>query len=536
MARKPPAPTFRSEMGAAERFAALYRSNQRSMGMFDPVTTKVRVERRAHTITDFELHLAGEIGTGAVPIMDDDCCFWGAIDVDNHGESEDVPLAPIDEIIRAQNLPLLPCRSKRGGVHIYAFFVKAVPASRVQRMLGAWIARLGIRAGTNHVTKIELFPKQTVIRSQASGGKQLGNWINLPYIGGDDTQRYAFRNGNRLSLAEFLDLAEKLRITTEDVATAVANEHPGAPPCIQRLMADGTTIGNRNEALFNITIYMRRAFPTEFVDKAREANASVFDKSLPRSEALRTIASAGRPDYMYRCNEDPMRSLCDRPTCLTRKFGISSEDADRLATTEAIPPFSDMVMYVSEPVRWEMAIDGVRVTNIATRDLLEWRRMREIIAERLVRLVPTIKDQEWSRILGPLMQGARKIDTPDDAGVSGLIRDRLREFAAKTNLMSHGKNPDDRLALLRGLPCVQIVNANGLDERCVIFRGQDFINYLKRTRSEELKGANLWMAVKDLGVQHTKMRVGDQTVNVWTIPVKMVLGQNMVPIKFKSEI
>ena len=163
-------------------------------------------------------------------------------------------------------------------------------------------------------------------------------------------------------------------------------------------------------------------------------------------------------------------------------------------------------------------ISGKRVSNLSTQQLLDWRIMREMVAERLMRVVPMIKAAEWERMLSPLMESVRLVDAPDDASVSGVIRMKLKEFAAKTDLMNKGQNIDDRKALLRGLPCVQDING----ERCVVFRGQDFIAYLKRVKSEELKGTNLWFAVKDLGVVQGKMRAGDHNINVWNIPVDVI--------------
>jgi hypothetical protein len=129
---------------------------------------------------------------------------------------------------------------------------------------------------------------------------------------------------------------------------------------------------------------------------------------------------------------------------------------------------------------------------------------------------------------------ARIVETPDDASISGVVRLRMREFAGKTDLANKGRNTDDRKALLRGLPCVQEIDG----DRCVLFRGQDLINYLKRTKSEELKGTNLWFAVKEMGVEHRKIRAGDSIVNVWSIPVSVVTTdwQEAVAPVFTTEI
>ena len=133
-----------------------------------------------------------------------------------------------------------------------------------------------------------------------------------------------------------------------------------------------------------------------------------------------------------------------------------------------------------------------------------------------------------------MMQEARIVEAPDDASVNGIIRDRLREFAAKTDLHNRGEDAKDRDGLLRGLPVVQKIDG----ERCVLFRGQDFVNYLKRTKSEELKGANLFFAVKELGVSHRKVRIGaKESCNVWYLPVRaVVIDLALEPVKFKTDL
>lgn len=518
--------TSKQQGSDASRMAALFRSNVRSSGRFDVRTGRVRTEYAPLTEKDFEQHIAGKIGVGAVPIMDDDHCWWAALDIDNHDSDEDLPIAALDEKARVARLPLVMCRSKSGGVHAYLFLKKSMPAANVRTVMGKFAAILG------HPT-CEVFPKQSRLGVGKDGQRQFGNWINLPYLGGNDTIRYAVRDGKRLTLQEFLSLAESLRTDERELRGFAMTEHSEAPPCVQRMMVQGVPQGHRNEALYHITVYLRKAFPDSFETKGWEINSTVFSKPLPRGEAMRTINSAGKPDYGYRCNEEPMRSLCDRDTCLRRKFGITSADLDRMNAVESLPEFKDLVKYLSEPVRWEITIDGVKVTNISTEQLLEFRAMRMIIAERLTRVVPSLKPAEWERILGPLMKDARVIEAPDDASVSGVIRDRLREFAAKTDLRSRGENPEDRKALLRGMPIVYKVNG----ERCVVFRAQDFINYLKRMKSEELKGVNLWFAIKGIGVGHTKMRAGDENINVWYIPVKSVLSaMDIESPEFRSEL
>lgn len=202
--------------------------------------------------------------------------------------------------------------------------------------------------------------------------------------------------------------------------------------------------------------------------------------------------------------------------------------------------FTELVKYTTEPVRWEFKIDGIRVGNIGTPQLLDWRALRETIADKLTRVVPLIKNSEWERILQPLMKDARINEAPDDASVSGFIRDRLREFASKADLANKGEDKADRKALLRGLPVVQVIE--GI--RAVVWRGADFVNFLKRTKSEEIKGVNLFFAIKDIGVGHSRIRVpsaksGEDNINVYFMPVKEVMKNQDVdaePATFKSDL
>lgn len=506
----------------------LFISNERSILNWDPKTGKIVTLEQPLKPIDFGHHFIGKVGVGAVPILDTNDCHWAVIDIDNHGEEEDTPIAPIDQIVIERSLPLVVCRSKSGGIHAYIFFSDPQPAVRVRNLLKDYASIIGY-------PDAEIYPKQNTIKvGRETGRRQLGNGVNLPYFYLGDTNRYAYRNNKKLDINEFIALAHKLRLSNAEFSQLILRDHVDAPPCIQRMFTEGVQAGSRNEAAFHIGVYLRKAYPESAEAKLREINNVVFSSPLPRQELLRTIASSKNPDYGYRCSIDPQHSLCDRPTCLTRKYGVTVSEAEVADAYAKIPEFTDLVKIMSDPVRWEMKIDGKMVCGISTSQLLEWRFMREVIADKLTRIVPMVKNGEWERILNKAMEEVRIIDAPDDASINGVIRNRLKDFAARADLMSHGTDPADRMALTRGLPCVQVYDG----ERVVMFRSQDFVQYLKRTRSEELKGVGLWLAVRDIGVRHTKIRVGEHSVNVWMFPVDE-LQQEMseaTAIEFNSEI
>ena len=514
----------------AARLAALFTGNTRSSGRYDPTRDRSWVEFQGLTTDDWVKHLNGDVGCGVVPIQDDDTCIWGVIDCDNHGSDEDLPIADVDVIVRREKMPLIPCRSKSGGIHAYAFFDKPQPAAKVRALLTAWAGKIGYGGH-------EVFPKQSKLTVGKDGSKNLGNWVNSPYFDVARTMRYAVVEGKPITLTEFLDLAERSKITDVQLRSLSLADHPDAPPCIQHLYQHGVAQGHRNEGMYNIVIYLKKVDPDTADARAHEVNTTIFQKPLPKAELSRTINSALRDNMQYRCEQEPVRSLCKRDDCLKQKYGITPADADRLDTVESLPEFTNLVKFMSEPVRWELTIDGVRITNIDTEALLDWRAIRILIAERLTRVVPQVKNQEWERVLMPMMKAARVVETPDDASVSGVIRSRLREFSSKCDLLNKGADLEDRRALLRGLPVVQQLTIDGIPGRYVVFRGEDFINFLKRTKSEELKGVNLWFAVKDI-CQHTKIRAGDSNINVWAVAVSDIMSHLRVPsqAEFRSEL
>jgi hypothetical protein len=81
---------------------------------------------------------------------------------------------------------------------------------------------------------VEIFPKQ--IRrglDQETGKAPPGNWINLPYFGADNTERYCVYRGGRLSLPEFIHLAEGSRTDQSALnirhITAISEETDRSP-------------------------------------------------------------------------------------------------------------------------------------------------------------------------------------------------------------------------------------------------------------------------------------------------------------------
>ena len=158
-----------------KRFIRLFRGNKRSFGQWFPDNGRMKTEKIEVPPESYEGHLRGKTGVGIVPVMDNSRCYFGAIDIDAHGADESIDLVSLSNKVNQQDLPLIVCRSKSGGAHVYLFCREALPAEDVRTALTNWAVQLGYPG-------VEIFPKQSKLRRTGDGDRPLGNWINLPYF------------------------------------------------------------------------------------------------------------------------------------------------------------------------------------------------------------------------------------------------------------------------------------------------------------------------------------------------------------------
>ena len=101
---------------------------------------KAVVVRKQPTDDLWAKHLEGiEPSLGIIPIREDNSCIWGCIDIDQY------PLdhAGLIKKVRSLGLPMVVCRSKSGGAHVFLFVKEPIPAANMQRFLKASAALLG---------------------------------------------------------------------------------------------------------------------------------------------------------------------------------------------------------------------------------------------------------------------------------------------------------------------------------------------------------------------------------------------------------
>ena len=219
----------------------------------------------------FTNHLNGEgPALGIIPINENNQCVWGCIDIDEYNFDH----GNLVRNIRELKFPLVVCRSKSGGAHVFLFTKEPVAASQMQGALKKYADALGYEG-------VEIFPKQTEILVERG---DTGNFLNLPYHNQMKGLRYAIKDdGTAGTIEEFYKLYD-LYVQSEikEVKAEKKKEieiFKDGPPCLNRLAKDGFTEGSRNNALFNIAIYCKQAYPDSWEKMVDEYNLKYMKPS-----------------------------------------------------------------------------------------------------------------------------------------------------------------------------------------------------------------------------------------------------------------
>jgi hypothetical protein len=455
---------------------------------------KAVVVRKPPTDDLWVKHLEGvEPSLGIIPIRADNTCIWGCIDIDQY---------PLDHAglitkIRKLELPLVVCRSKSGGAHVFLFTKEPVPAGEMQKYLKACAALLG-EAGR------EIFPKQAEILVERG---DTGNFLNLPYFAGDNGTRYAFKDdGTAASLEEFY--VEYDRFVQEHIPETpdgpAEPDHPvkDGPPCLQALCVQGFPEGTRNNGLFNVAIFLKKSLVVGWEDKLMEYNHKYFHPPLGMAELQTVIKQVGRKDYLYKCKDAPLNSFCNSGLCRTRKFGIGGSGPDS-------PTLSSLSKYNSEPPLWFLDINGKRI-ELETDSLYNQNLFQKACVEKLNVFPPTLRKQDWEAILNALLKEMVETqaihEASGDTSLTGRFHDLVEEFT------THLQQAMDRDEILLGRPWTSD------DEAKVYFRMKDLEAHLKRNNFTGLNTAKMAQRMRDLGGEPISLFLKGRATRCWKIP------------------
>lgn len=515
----------------AERMHALFAGYSRASGTHgepnrDPNGLKWAIKKTAKTINSgptaamWAQHIAGTRPLGVVPIRDDDTCVWGSIDIDKYDVDHLAVIARVD----AMKLPLVPCRSKSNGLHLFLFMREPTQAAIVQLVLRNLAAIIGFADS-------EIFPKQTGIKGEQGDS---GSWMVMPYFGGDfggklKMQYGLKKTGAEMTIEEFLSAAERAKVTEDHIAElrqrSIAEDKPATngsgkkgghrvkkaygdgPPCLQFMAETGFPEGGRNNALLHIGVYLKRAFPADWKNKLMEDNQKYMRPPLPTEEVHQVQRQLEKKEYEYLCKHQPMSGHCDSVTCRTRKYGVGNE---------AYPEILAIRKLLAEPAVWfvdVMGTGGSVTLMLKTEELQYFNRFQTACMEYASVMQRNCNPALWTAILQEAMAKLEEIEAPPDLQTGGGFREMLETFL--TNRTKGTKKED----ILRGAPWEDEETGRHY------FRLSDLKKFLER---EGVKMSRTEITMKIRAVHgdaakdaefypHEFFRIKDKGVNVWWV-------------------
>lgn len=358
------------------------------------------------------VHLAGTgPGLGVIPLLADNTVRWAVIDIDVIG----IDHKALEAKIKKLKLPLVVCCSKSGGAHCFLFLREPIDARLVVEKLTAYAAALG-HGGC------EIFPKQV---SRYDEEKDVGNWLNMPYFFAEKTNRYAIKDGEVLSLSEFLEHAASMSVTDEQLAATRASPYDDpsglfvdAPPCLQTLYTNGGFgDGTRNDGMYNVAVYLKKRYSDDWQDRLATYNADMCDPPLTLAEINVIVKSVGKKDYFYKCSKPPIKPHCERSVCKTRACGIGDNG----------PEIGHLTKYVSDPVLWFLGVDDKRIM-LETRELTNQRLFQERVSAAVNRYPRTLKQADWEQWLDTSMRNCSEVEVPEEASTFGQFKDVVHMY------------------------------------------------------------------------------------------------------------
>ena len=459
----------------------------------------------------WEKHLQGEgPALGIIPITEDNTCRWGCIDIDEYNFDH----SKLVQSIRTFNFPLIVCRSKSGGAHVFLFTKENIPASLMQSKLKQMSKVLGYEGS-------EIFPKQIEILVERG---DTGNFLNLPYHNQMKGLRYAINdNGSGCTLEEFYKLYDVYSCSKEEVEKIKIKEKkieeafPNGPPCLNKLASTGFGEGSRNNALFNIAVYYKQANPDTWEDEIVKANIKYMTPALSNSEVQQLIKSINRKGYdKYRCKDAPINSVCQSGLCRTKRFGVGFGE-------ESMPILGNLTKYTSNPPQWFLDVGESRI-ELKSEQLYSSPLFALACLDQANLVVPVPKAKDWKELfLKPMMQNLQQIEPLQSLDPINEITGLLQDWT--TNRQS-ARTLDD---IFNKLPFTE--------GEFTYFRLEDFYAFCKKNNWEmdKIKTGNLLKRLEDIFVEETRLRIKSQQPRVVKIKTMKKIEAAISKIEYQRE-
>jgi hypothetical protein len=485
-----------------KRLMALFDGHRQAYGTYDiydkqqgiKLDGKAVTRKAAVTEEIWQGHIDGTKGIGIVPIRDDNCCMFGALDID---EYKGFDLKQVVEDCKKAKAPVVVCRSKSGGAHIYMFLKEHVQAADLRRKLQELADAIGF-------PNVEIFPKQDRVLSERG---DVGNWINMPYFEGAATSRYGVKeDGSPMQPEEFCDFAESLKLSKAEfiklkfgTKRAMRSVYKDAPPCLETLIKQGFPEGARNNGMFNVCVMAKKMSDSDWQPIITSVNEESFDPPLNWNEIEAVMSSADSKDYQYTCSKAPIRQHCNPGLCRTRKYGVGGGGP----TT---PRLSSLSKYNTDPPIWFLDMDNGSRLSMSTEDLQNQGGFQKRCMEVLNYMPAKMSQQAWNQMIQALLQDVVIIEAPEDSSPLGQFSELIERFCTGK---AQAKHLDE---ILLGKPF------HDQEKGRHLFRLADLLSYFDKQKFKDFKLNQISSGLRDMGGTTHVYRLNGKRATVWEIP------------------
>jgi hypothetical protein len=434
-------------------------------------------------------------------VQTDGTCIWFSIDVDDYSIDHTALAKKISE----RQIPLIHCRSKSGGAHLYGMISEPYPAESCVKLARKWCADLGFDP-----KRTEVFPKQVKFDSPDAKG----NWIIIPYFGGDKAADFAIDdNGKKVEFnlfrqyceariftpAEadgFLEAKEEKRWSADEILAQT-------PPCIRKMMEIMVKEGDgRNNALSHMSWQFRKQdefFDTsDWQDKLDNFNQNYFDPPVSHKELTQVIKNHSKGKYVARCDVNPMALHCDKAACLKLKFGIG-RDLSYYGEIELTGVTK--ILTGDDPI-WRVYINGQPML-IDTDTFLSPRKFKVAVLANFNLVIPGMKQEGHDGLIAPIIQSALVIEEAEIVSNSSKVMDTFKQWIGVV-----GDKTTSMESVSRGIP---YVDHKG---QVIIFRLQDMVLEYRRIHKEIVSDREIFMYLKAMGFYSSDEKVGHMKMKV----------------------
>ena len=210
-----------------------------------------------------------------------------------------------------------------------------------------------------------------------------------------------------------------------------------------------------------------------------------------------------KKEYFYTCNQEPIKSHCNKSLCKKRKYGVG-------ANVDAVE-ITGISIVKSEPRVFFADLDGRRL-ELTSFDLQSQSKFQIACLEQQNFMPPKVKESDWQVLINSLLAEANEIEVPEELTYKGQFMQLLEAFC-------HGRvQAQSAEELLVGKPWIM----DGfvyfkVDSFIEFLRQKGFTHYSKGQIQERIKEMNNGEKCSD-GKSFKTTDGKWKTIRVWWIP------------------